>query len=328
MANGSGLVASFVFALMLAALPATAQTDFPKRHIHVVLPYPAGGIVDIATRIVTDKLSGLWRQPFVVEAKPAGSGNVAWDQVSRAAPDGYTWTFISPAVMANPRMFANLRWSDRSFMPVAALVMGALRAGRSSKPSGQHDGGVHRLRPRTSWSSQLGKPRHRHQSAPQHGNLPECDEARHGGRAVRGPTCRPSWTFAPIGFNSSSRRSGWSREHVSSGAVKPLAVLGTARSPLLPNVTDRKRSGLSRDQCRAMVRLRRSERHPAAGHRKDHGGLSTKCSRLRSSGAAGETGTAAGAADERWPAWRPLCGAHAEICQGHSRGRDQALGLI
>ena len=41
MANGAGSIASFVFALMLAASPATAQTDFPKRHIHVILPYPA-----------------------------------------------------------------------------------------------------------------------------------------------------------------------------------------------------------------------------------------------------------------------------------------------
>ena len=81
MANGSGWIASFVFTLMLAASPAAAQIDFPKRHIHIILPYPAGGIVDIATRIVTDRLSGLWRQPFVVEAKPAGGGNVAWDQV-------------------------------------------------------------------------------------------------------------------------------------------------------------------------------------------------------------------------------------------------------
>lgn len=122
MANGSGWIASFVFTLMLAASPAAAQIDFPKRHIHVILPYPAGGIVDIATRIVTDRLSGLWRQPFVVEAKAAGGGNVAWDQVSRAAPDGYTWTFIAPAIMANPRMYANLRWSDKSFTPVAAIA--------------------------------------------------------------------------------------------------------------------------------------------------------------------------------------------------------------
>ena len=49
--------------------------------------YPAGGIVDIATRIVTDKLSEIWHQPIVVEAKPGASGNLAWDQVSRAEPE-------------------------------------------------------------------------------------------------------------------------------------------------------------------------------------------------------------------------------------------------
>ena len=44
-------------------LAAHAQTDFPNRYIHMVVPYPTGGIVDIATRIVTDKLSespGRW----------------------------------------------------------------------------------------------------------------------------------------------------------------------------------------------------------------------------------------------------------------------------
>ena len=90
------------------AARAHAQTDFPNRHIHIVVPYPAGGIVDIATRIVTDKLSEIWHQPIVVEAKPGASGNLAWDQVSRAEPDGYTWTNLGPATMANPRMYAKL----------------------------------------------------------------------------------------------------------------------------------------------------------------------------------------------------------------------------
>jgi tripartite-type tricarboxylate transporter receptor subunit TctC len=72
---------------MLFTSAAYAQTDFPNRRIHMMVPYPAGGIVDIATRIVTDKLSEIWRQPIVVEAKPGASGNLAWDQVSRAAPD-------------------------------------------------------------------------------------------------------------------------------------------------------------------------------------------------------------------------------------------------
>src|SRR6516225_6294477 len=99
-----------------------AQTNFPNRHIQMVVPYPAGGIVDIATRIVTDKLSEIWHQPIVVETKPGASGNLAWDQVSRSDPDGYTWTFLGPATMANPRMYAKLRWSEKSFVPIGATV--------------------------------------------------------------------------------------------------------------------------------------------------------------------------------------------------------------
>jgi tripartite-type tricarboxylate transporter receptor subunit TctC len=103
---------------------AYAQTDFPNRPIHMILPYPAGGIVDVATRIVTDKLSETWHQPIVIEAKPAASGNLAWDEVSRARPDGYTWTYVATATMTNPRLYANLRWNEKSFVPVGATVGG------------------------------------------------------------------------------------------------------------------------------------------------------------------------------------------------------------
>src|SRR6516225_11101947 len=88
------LVGGGVVAWMSVTGAGHAQTDFPNRHIHMVVPYPAGGIVDIATRIVTDKLSEIWRQPIVVEPKPGASGNLACEQVSRATPDGYTWTFL------------------------------------------------------------------------------------------------------------------------------------------------------------------------------------------------------------------------------------------
>ena len=110
-----------LLALLLAS-PAIAQSDFPNRRVHVLVPYPAGGIVDIATRIVTDRLTELWRQPFVIETKPGANGNVAWDQAARAEPDGYSWVFSGPAVIANPRMYANLRWSEKSFTPVGAAA--------------------------------------------------------------------------------------------------------------------------------------------------------------------------------------------------------------
>src|SRR5262245_18063116 len=95
--------------------PLRAQPDFPTRRIHMVVSYQAGGIVAIAPRFGTDKLSEIWRQRIVFEAVPGGNGNVAWDQVARAEPDGYTWTFVGPAIMANPRMYANLRWAEKSF---------------------------------------------------------------------------------------------------------------------------------------------------------------------------------------------------------------------
>jgi tripartite-type tricarboxylate transporter receptor subunit TctC len=121
---GAGLTSGLAASWVLATGPANVQTDFPNRPIHIVLPYPAGGIVDVATRIVTDKLSEIWRQPIIIEPKPAGSGNLAWDEVSRAKPDGYTWTFLGPATMTNPRIFAHLRWSEKSFVPVGAIAWG------------------------------------------------------------------------------------------------------------------------------------------------------------------------------------------------------------
>jgi tripartite-type tricarboxylate transporter receptor subunit TctC len=119
---GAGLASVIAAAWVSVTGPANTQTDFPNRRIRIVLPYPAGGIADIAARIVTDKLSEIWRQPIVIEAKPAAQGNLAWDDVSRAKPDGYTWTFIGAATMANPRMYTNLRWSEKSFVPAGATV--------------------------------------------------------------------------------------------------------------------------------------------------------------------------------------------------------------
>src|SRR5215468_2749817 len=114
------LLHGVALAWVLVTRAAQAQTDFPNRPIHLVLPYPVGGIADIATRIVTDKLSEIWHQPIVVEAKPTASGNLAWDEVSRANRYGYTWSFVGAATRTNPRLFTHLRWSEKSFMPVGA----------------------------------------------------------------------------------------------------------------------------------------------------------------------------------------------------------------
>ena len=220
---------------MLFTSAAYAQTDFPNRRIHMMVPYPAGGIVDIATRIVTDKLSEIWRQPFVVEAKPGASGNLAWDQVSRAAPDGYTWTVISPAVMANPRMFANLRWSEKSFVPVGAAVWApSALVVHPSLPVSTVAEFIDYVRKRPgvlNWANPgIGTSQHLNTAIFLNATKLDMVAVAYGGQPagiLDVMANRVHFKIASIGLVA---------QHINSGALKPLAVLGTKRSPLLPNV--------------------------------------------------------------------------------------------
>jgi tripartite-type tricarboxylate transporter receptor subunit TctC len=222
-------------ALALVTGGACAQTDFPNRRIHMILPYPAGGIVDIATRIVTDKLAEIWHQPIIVEAKPAASGNLAWDQVSRADPDGYTWIFLSPATIANPRMYTKLRWSEKSFIPVGATVWGpSALVVHPSLPVNtlaefidyvrQHRGAVN-------WGiTGMGTSQHLNAAMLINATKLEMVAVPYNGQppAILDLMAnRIQFTLSTIGLIA---------QHIGSGAVKPLAVLGTTRSAFLPDV--------------------------------------------------------------------------------------------
>src|SRR6202000_280720 len=81
-----------IFALMALAVtvsPATAQ-QFPTKPITFVVPYAAGGNVDISTRILQAGIGETLRQPVIMETKPGAGGLIAGDYVARSAPDGYT----------------------------------------------------------------------------------------------------------------------------------------------------------------------------------------------------------------------------------------------
>ena len=76
-------------ALLVMASHVSAQS-WPTRPVKVVVPYPPGGAVDLATREVAQKLSEQLGQAFVVENKPGASGTIGMTAVAKAAPDGYT----------------------------------------------------------------------------------------------------------------------------------------------------------------------------------------------------------------------------------------------
>ena len=110
-------------ALLAAHTAASAQSDFPTRPIRVIVPYPAGGIVDIVTRSVTDTIGKNWKQAMVVEAKPGANSNIGTAEVARSAPDGYTWLVTGPALLINPAIYKDAGWDAlKNFRCVGLLV--------------------------------------------------------------------------------------------------------------------------------------------------------------------------------------------------------------
>jgi tripartite-type tricarboxylate transporter receptor subunit TctC len=235
-------LAACVTALLSVAGPALAQTDFPARRVHMIVPYPAGGIVDIFTRAVTDRLSGLWRQPIVVEAMPGANGNLAWGQAARAEPDGYTWTSITPALLANPYMYANLRWSEKSFVPVSIVVWApsvlVVHPGVPASTvtefidyAGKHLGALNWAKPGTGTSQHLNMAIFLNATRLDIVGVPYSGQPPGILDLIAN---RVQFMLASIGLVA---------QHVNSGALKALAVLGTMRSPLLPDVPTMSEAG-------------------------------------------------------------------------------------
>lgn len=93
-------------ATMLAA-PSFAQ-DYPSKPITLIVPFPAGGGVDVIGRIVADKLSAALGQPVVIDNRAGAAGVIGTRIAARAAPDGYTLVMAtSGSIAINPNLYAN-----------------------------------------------------------------------------------------------------------------------------------------------------------------------------------------------------------------------------
>jgi tripartite-type tricarboxylate transporter receptor subunit TctC len=108
---------------LLTAVAACAADPFPSKPIRVIVPYPAGGVVDVQARAVTQRLAVELGQPVVVEPKPGANGNIAAEFVARAPADGYTLLISAPFLINNPLLESNLRWAPKDFTPVTRFSL-------------------------------------------------------------------------------------------------------------------------------------------------------------------------------------------------------------
>lgn len=115
------LAAALLGGVLCGALQAQA---FPSRQVRIIVPYPAGGGIDILARQMGQKLSAQWSQPVVIENRPGSSTILATELAAKAPADGHTILLTTDSTFSiNPHLFAKLPYQASDFAPVTMLVL-------------------------------------------------------------------------------------------------------------------------------------------------------------------------------------------------------------
>src|SRR6476659_7280094 len=116
-------------ALLFLALagPAFAQS-YPSRTVSVIVPYPAGGSVDVVARLIVQKLNESMGASFIVENRAGGAGGaVGANVVAKAAPDGYTLMLTASIHIITPFLNNRIPYDAvHDFAPVSLIAAGPL----------------------------------------------------------------------------------------------------------------------------------------------------------------------------------------------------------
>jgi len=119
--------AFLLLAALLFANAASAQ-PYPSRSVSVIVPYPAGGSVDVVARLLVAKLNESMGQNFIVENRAGGAGGaVGANVVAKAAPDGYTLMFSASIHIITPFLNSKIPYDAvKDFAPVSLVASGPL----------------------------------------------------------------------------------------------------------------------------------------------------------------------------------------------------------
>jgi tripartite-type tricarboxylate transporter receptor subunit TctC len=110
------------------SVPVEAASNYPDRAISIVVPYPAGGLTDIAARALADAMEKHLKQPVVVVNKTGGRATIGGYSVVTEKPDGYTLGYF-PIATCLPEVFTyffDAPYSSADLRPIASSAVGAL----------------------------------------------------------------------------------------------------------------------------------------------------------------------------------------------------------
>jgi tripartite-type tricarboxylate transporter receptor subunit TctC len=113
-----------VAAIFMHAIPSHAQSGYPNKPIKLFVGFPPGGGVDFTARLIAPHLAEALGQQVIIENKPGAAGVIALNELTRAAPDGYTLAVanIGPMVLA-PNMMTKKPYDPlKDFTPIGQIV--------------------------------------------------------------------------------------------------------------------------------------------------------------------------------------------------------------
>ena len=110
--------------LVVFVVTSAYAQNYPAKSVRIIVPYAPGGSVDSVTRLVGQKFTKEFGQPFIVENRAGASGNIGTDSAAKAAPDGYTLLMSSsPPLAANIHLFKKLPFDPfKDFAPIMLIA--------------------------------------------------------------------------------------------------------------------------------------------------------------------------------------------------------------
>lgn len=242
-------------ALCLATL-AAAQDAYPSKPITLIVPNPPGGFVDASARLLSEPLGRVANQSIVVDNRGGGSGNVAYQAVARAKPDGYTLLISYSAYhVGNPALAPNLPWDPvKDFAPVALLTVATnVVAVHPSVPANnlkefitfvkQNPGKLNYASQGNGSLSHIGTEVFKQQTGSFMTHIPY----RGSGPAVQDVLSGQVQVFITTPPSVMG--------HVQAGKLKAFAVTGDKRSPQMPQIPTTAEAGLPGFKLEAWVGL-------------------------------------------------------------------------
>ena len=113
---------SLVPVVVLALSSSASGQDYPTKPIRMVVPYPAGGVVDFVARQIGQKMADSMGQPVVVENRVGAGGTIATEATAKSTPDGYTVLVVFDTHAVNPHVYKNLRYDTFKDLASVSLV--------------------------------------------------------------------------------------------------------------------------------------------------------------------------------------------------------------